>query len=451
MMWRSLFLTFLAIGSCLAQSGAPAGICNDVAPDETDFKFHGLTPGPVTTPTADTGTINCNNSVAMTPNNPSKVCVETTLDATLANECTVVKVDGVVLITFDCQALGAVADLTKNGTFKSVGAEDITVTATAVMKNDATSKCTTVQIEYTHGNTTVDNTLAKFCSCLDASSYQVNRLTPLATDLCTVANHGADPKLEMNNELAAPMEKCENVTLENAKTAQVCVSSQRTKMFEECTTVKIDGVVSDLGFPCEKLGDDFKSAAGVKPYDSRTPAGDSHSSFSNCTVYDGTTICVESVTEPEGKCVTVAKGANEAAAVKVFQKCFCLKLNEFLVKTLKTPSSCPVKTVADDDIQIHFIGTNPFLLPDEGEFDNTYINGKPADVELGSLQFMRGWDIALVGMCVGEVRQITIPRSHYMTGEILTYPTSPHPFIHEEDTLVFEVLLVKIVGDKTEL
>ena len=118
----------------------------------------------------------------------------------------------------------------------------------------------------------------------------------------------------------------------------------------------------------------------------------------------------------------------------------------FKIVTVQKINNCKQLTSTDDKIQIHYRAVN---LKNGREFDNSYYNNIPVKVHLGTRQFMKGWDIGLTGMCVGEIRNLTIPHRHHVTKDILTYPGgSPHPYVSDGDTLSFEIKLIKIEKDE---
>lgn len=90
---------------------------------------------------------------------------------------------------------------------------------------------------------------------------------------------------------------------------------------------------------------------------------------------------------------------------------------------------------------MHYKGT---LQSDGTEFDASYNRGQPFTFTLGAGQVIRGWDEGLKDMCPGEARRLIIP-SDMAYGD----RGSP-PVIPGGATLVFETLLVDIVGVEQE-
>merc|ERR1712080_642598 len=153
---------------------------------------------------------------------------------------------------------------------------------------------------------------------------------------------------------------------------------------------------------------------------------------------------VDAKTDKTSKCTTV-----EYKGTVIFTTCSCILFNKWEVKVLQKGPNCNRVTENDDDIQIHYRAVN---LENGKEFDNSYYNNIPVDVKLGTVQFMKGWDLGLLGMCEGEVRHLTIPYKLGTTDNILTYPDgSPHPYIQDGDTLSFEIKLIKIVIPSEDL
>jgi FKBP-type peptidyl-prolyl cis-trans isomerase len=60
---------------------------------------------------------------------------------------------------------------------------------------------------------------------------------------------------------------------------------------------------------------------------------------------------------------------------------------------------------AGQRLTVHYVGT----LDDGRKFDSSRDSGKPFPVEIGTGKVIKGWDEAIPGMKVGEVRKLTIP------------------------------------------
>ena len=88
---------------------------------------------------------------------------------------------------------------------------------------------------------------------------------------------------------------------------------------------------------------------------------------------------------------------------------------------------------AGDTISVHYTGT----FTDGTVFDSSIPRGQPFSFKLGSGQVIRGWDLGLVGMKVGEKRKLTIPPE-------LGYGPGGSGPIPPNSTLIFEVEMLKI-------
>lgn len=82
---------------------------------------------------------------------------------------------------------------------------------------------------------------------------------------------------------------------------------------------------------------------------------------------------------------------------------------------------------------VHYVGT----LDDGTEFDSSRKRGKPAEFALGTGQLIRGWEYAIPGMKVGEVRKIEVPPA-------MGYGAQDKGTIPPNSTLHFEVELVDV-------
>lgn len=86
-----------------------------------------------------------------------------------------------------------------------------------------------------------------------------------------------------------------------------------------------------------------------------------------------------------------------------------------------------------DTATVHYIGT----LKNGTVFDSSYDRATPFQFKLGAGEVIRGWDMGVLGMKVGEKRQLIIPARH-------GYGDSGMGDIPGGATLIFEVELLKI-------
>jgi FK506-binding protein 2 len=80
------------------------------------------------------------------------------------------------------------------------------------------------------------------------------------------------------------------------------------------------------------------------------------------------------------------------------------KSSAFKVEITK-PVSCDRKSRNGDRLHVQYRGT---LQKDGSEFDSSYGHA-PIAFELGKGMVIKGWDMGLLAMCVGEKRRLTIP------------------------------------------
>jgi FKBP-type peptidyl-prolyl cis-trans isomerase len=102
-------------------------------------------------------------------------------------------------------------------------------------------------------------------------------------------------------------------------------------------------------------------------------------------------------------------------------------------ETLKEGKGAEVK--AGQSVTVHYTGT----LENGKIFDSSRDRGKPATFRIGVGQVIKGWDEAVPGMKVGEIRKLTIsPNAAYGA---LGKP----PVIPSDATLIFEI---EVIGTK---
>jgi len=95
-------------------------------------------------------------------------------------------------------------------------------------------------------------------------------------------------------------------------------------------------------------------------------------------------------------------------------------------KGLKTPK-------AGDEVTVHYVGT---LQSDGSEFDSSRSRNKPFEFCLGQGQVIKGWDLGVATMNLGEVAKFTLA-PEFAYGEAGSPPNIP-----AGATLVFEVELL---------
>jgi FKBP-type peptidyl-prolyl cis-trans isomerase len=88
-----------------------------------------------------------------------------------------------------------------------------------------------------------------------------------------------------------------------------------------------------------------------------------------------------------------------------------------------------------DEVVVNYAGS----LVDGKEFDNSFKRGQPFPVTIGAGQVIKGWEIGLQGIKVGERRKLTIPpQMAYGDREV------GNGLIPANSTLIFEVEAVSI-------
>ena len=91
-----------------------------------------------------------------------------------------------------------------------------------------------------------------------------------------------------------------------------------------------------------------------------------------------------------------------------------------------------VKT--EDRVTVNYVGT----LIDGTEFDSSYKRNTPFTFTVGAGKAIKGWDLGVMGMKVGEKRKLTIPP------ELAYGPSGAGKIIPPNATLIFEIELISI-------
>ncbi len=88
-----------------------------------------------------------------------------------------------------------------------------------------------------------------------------------------------------------------------------------------------------------------------------------------------------------------------------------------------------------DQITVHYVG----VFEDGTKFDSSLDRGEPFTFALGAGQVIRGWDLGVAGMKVGEIRRLFIPWE-FAYGEAGT----PNGAIPPNANLIFDIELLGI-------
>ncbi|KAM4525453.1 peptidyl-prolyl cis-trans isomerase FKBP9 [Odontesthes bonariensis] len=117
------------------------------------------------------------------------------------------------------------------------------------------------------------------------------------------------------------------------------------------------------------------------------------------------------------------------------------KVDLVVTKTISTPKDCRRSVMRTDFVRYHFNGT----LLDGTVFDSSYTRKQTHNSLVGEGWLVKGLDEGLLGMCVGEIRNIIIPpfKAYGEKGSGTEIPS--------QATLVFNVLLVDVHNPKDNI
>ena len=107
--------------------------------------------------------------------------------------------------------------------------------------------------------------------------------------------------------------------------------------------------------------------------------------------------------------------------------------NELKIETLKEGQGNSAQN--GDVVSVHYVGT----LENGIKFDSSLDRGQPFSFTLGAGQVIKGWDLGVIGMKIGEKRKLIIP-SDFAYGDA----GIPQAGIPAKATLIFEVELLAI-------
>lgn len=113
-------------------------------------------------------------------------------------------------------------------------------------------------------------------------------------------------------------------------------------------------------------------------------------------------------------------------------------INDFQIQGMKVEilkQGNGVAAEAGDSLTVDYVAT----LDNGRKFDSSIDRNKPFDFAVGVKRVIKGWDLGVIGMKVGEKRRLTIPPE-------LAYGPGGFPSagIPQNATLIFEIELLEI-------
>ncbi len=131
----------------------------------------------------------------------------------------------------------------------------------------------------------------------------------------------------------------------------------------------------------------------------------------------------EATTLPDTESVKLNSEENNMTNVEDFE--------QLEIKTLTEGTGQEATT--GDLVSVHYAGT----LSDGTEFDSSYSRDMPFEFTLGEGRVIQGWEQGVLGMKIGEIRELKIPSS-------LGYGPSGSGLIPGNAGLIFKVELLEI-------
>lgn len=114
---------------------------------------------------------------------------------------------------------------------------------------------------------------------------------------------------------------------------------------------------------------------------------------------------------------------------------------DIIMKVIQSPNDCEKKTIYGDEISFHYTG---YLYRSGDKFESSYDPGNSSiEMILGEMEYIKGWDLGLTNMCIGEKRILTVPSDLAFGDE------DGWGGVHGGATVVFHVELMDILSPGT--